>query len=80
MWMMLQQDEPDDYVIATGETHTVREFLDVAFRIAGYDDWTPFVTHDQRFDGRPKSTSSWATHRRPARSSAGTRRSTSRSS
>jgi GDPmannose 4,6-dehydratase len=50
MWMMLQQDEPDDYVIATGETHTVREFLDVAFRIAGYDDWTPFVTHDQRFD------------------------------
>ena len=50
MWMMLQQDEPDDYVIATGETHTVREFLDVAFRIAGYDDWTPYVTHDQRFD------------------------------
>ena len=50
MWMMLQQDEPDDYVIATGETHTVREFLDVAFRIAGYDDWTPYVTHDERFD------------------------------
>ena len=36
MWMMLQQDEPDDYVIATGETHTIREFLDVAFRLAGY--------------------------------------------
>jgi GDPmannose 4,6-dehydratase len=50
MWMMLQQPEPDDYVIATGETHTVREFLDVAFRIAGYDDWAPYVTHDQRFD------------------------------
>jgi GDPmannose 4,6-dehydratase len=50
MWMMLQQPEPDDYVIATGETHTVREFLDVAFRIAGYDSWEPFVTHDQRFD------------------------------
>jgi GDPmannose 4,6-dehydratase len=50
MWMMLQQPEPDDYVIATGETHTVREFLDVAFRIAGYDDWSPYVTHDQRFD------------------------------
>ncbi len=48
--MMLQQPEPDDYVIATGETHTVREFLDVAFRIAGYDDWSPYVTHDQRFD------------------------------
>ena len=50
MWMMLQQPEPDDYVIATGETHTVREFLDVAFRIAGYDSWEPFVTHDNRFD------------------------------
>ena len=33
MWMMLQQDEPDDYVIATGETHTIREFLDVAFAL-----------------------------------------------
>ncbi|MFM7617437.1 MAG: GDP-mannose 4,6-dehydratase [Actinomycetes bacterium] len=50
MWMMLQQDEPDDYVIATGETHTIREFLDVAFRIAGYDSWEPFVKHDIRFD------------------------------
>ena len=35
MWLMLQQDEPDDYVIATGETHTIREFLDVAFRVRG---------------------------------------------
>jgi GDPmannose 4,6-dehydratase len=50
MWRMLQQDEPDDYVIATGETHTIREFLDVAFRIAGYDSWEPYVTHDTRFD------------------------------
>ncbi len=50
MWMMLQQDVPDDYVIATGETHTIREFLDVAFRIAGYDSWEPFVKHDTRFD------------------------------
>ena len=40
---MLQQDEPDDYVIATGETHTIREFLDVAFRCAGIDDWEPYV-------------------------------------
>ena len=38
--MMLQQDEPDDYVIATGETHSVRELLDVAFRLAGIDDWS----------------------------------------
>ena len=50
MWMMLQQPEPDDYVIATGETHTIKDFLDVAFRIAGYESWEPFVTHDNRFD------------------------------
>jgi GDPmannose 4,6-dehydratase len=50
MWMMLQQEVPDDYVIATGETHTIREFLDVAFRLAGYDSWEPFVKHDTRFD------------------------------
>ena len=50
MWMMLQQDVPDDYVIATGETHTIREFLDVAFGIAGYDSWEPYVKHDTRFD------------------------------
>ncbi|HEX4776161.1 MAG TPA: GDP-mannose 4,6-dehydratase [Acidimicrobiia bacterium] len=50
MWLMLQQDEPDDYVVATGETHTGREFLDVAAHIAGYDDWAPFVSHDERFE------------------------------
>jgi GDPmannose 4,6-dehydratase len=49
MWMMLQQDEPDDYVIATGETHTIREFLDHAFRQAEIDDWEPYVTQDPRF-------------------------------
>src|SRR3954465_10154914 len=49
MWLMLQQDEPDDYVIATGETHTIREFLDEAFACAGYDDWTGFVKQDPRF-------------------------------
>jgi GDPmannose 4,6-dehydratase len=49
MWMMLQQDEPDDYVIATGETHTVREFLDVSFRLAGIDDWSTYVKQDPRF-------------------------------
>jgi GDPmannose 4,6-dehydratase len=37
MWLMLQQDKPDDYVVATGETHTVREFLDEVFDIAGLD-------------------------------------------
>jgi GDPmannose 4,6-dehydratase len=49
MWMMLQQDEPDDYVIATGETHTVREFLDHAFKLAGIDDWSGYVKQDPRF-------------------------------
>jgi GDPmannose 4,6-dehydratase len=40
MWLMLQQEQPDDYVIATGETHSVREFLEVAFKEAGIDiDW-----------------------------------------
>lgn len=49
MWMMLQQDEPDDYVIATGVTHTIRDFLDVSFRLAGIDDWQPYVKQDPRF-------------------------------
>lgn len=50
MWLMLQQPEPDDYVVATGETHTVRDFLDAAFRAAGYDDWKKFVKRDPRFE------------------------------
>ncbi len=37
MWLMLQQDKPDDYVIATGETHTVKEFTELAFKEAGID-------------------------------------------
>jgi len=50
MWLMLQQGEPDDYVIATGETHTVREFLEVAFACAEIDDWERFVKRDPRFE------------------------------
>jgi GDPmannose 4,6-dehydratase len=50
MWMMLQQPTPDDYVIATGETHSVRDFLDEAFRHAGFESWEPYVSHDARFD------------------------------
>src|SRR5207244_13304814 len=49
MWLMLQQDEADDYVIATGETHTIRELLDLAFMAAGIEDWTPYVEQDERF-------------------------------
>ena len=49
MWMMLQQDSPDDYVICTGETHTIREFLDVAFKHVGIDDWSNLVIQDPEF-------------------------------
>jgi GDPmannose 4,6-dehydratase len=49
MWLMLQQPEPGDYVISTGATHTGREFLETAFRIAGIEDWQPFVRQDPRF-------------------------------
>jgi GDPmannose 4,6-dehydratase len=49
MWRMLQQDEPDDYVIATGETHSIRELLDIAFARVGIEDWTGYVTQDPRF-------------------------------
>jgi len=49
MWLMLQQDQPDDYVIATGESHSVRDLLDAAFRHAGIGDWQPYVVQDERF-------------------------------
>jgi GDPmannose 4,6-dehydratase len=49
MWRMLQQDEPDDYVVATGEAHSIRDLLDTAFRIAGIDDWERHVEQDPRF-------------------------------
>jgi len=49
MWMMLQQDEPDDYVIATGETHSVREFLDASFSRIGVEDWDDYVIIDPEF-------------------------------
>jgi GDPmannose 4,6-dehydratase len=45
---MLQADEPDDYVLATGETHSVREFLDAAFGYAGLD-WNEYVAIDERY-------------------------------
>jgi GDPmannose 4,6-dehydratase len=49
MWMMLQQPEPDDYVIATGETHTIRDLLDHAFTAVGIEDWHAYVDQDPRF-------------------------------
>jgi len=48
MWLMLQQPKGDDYVVATGETHSIREFLDEAFGAVGRD-WKEFVTQDPRF-------------------------------
>jgi len=49
MWMMLQQDEPDDYVIATGETHSIEELVELAFVEAGIGDWRPYVRQDPKF-------------------------------
>src|SRR5947208_16578128 len=48
MWMMLQQDSPDDYVVATGETHTVQEFVEIAFDYVGLD-WKKYVVIDPKF-------------------------------
>ena len=49
MWRMLQADQPDDYVLATNETHTVQEFVEVAFSHAGLD-WKEFVKYDARYE------------------------------
>jgi GDPmannose 4,6-dehydratase len=49
MWRILQQDEPDDYVLATNETHTVREFVELAFAHVGLD-WKEHVRYDKRYE------------------------------
>ncbi|MFH1257800.1 MAG: GDP-mannose 4,6-dehydratase [Candidatus Micrarchaeota archaeon] len=49
MWLMLQQKQPDDYVIATGETHTVKEFVAEAFTAAGLPDWQKYIKTDPKF-------------------------------
>jgi GDPmannose 4,6-dehydratase len=49
MYLMLTQDKPEDFVIATGKTHTVRDVLDVAFAEIGIEDWEPFVVIDPKF-------------------------------
>ena len=49
MWMMLQQDKPDDYVIATGKDYSIREFLDYAFGHVGINDWEKYVKQDERY-------------------------------
>jgi len=50
MWRMLQQDDPGDYVVATGETHSIRDLLDASFQAVGIDDWQPLVQTDPRFE------------------------------
>jgi len=49
MYLMLQQDKPDDYVLATGETHSIEEFLEVAFKEVGIEDWKPYVKQNPAF-------------------------------
>ena len=49
MWMMLQQDSPEDYVISTGESHSIRDFLDAAFKAVDISDWESYVKQDVRF-------------------------------
>ncbi len=49
MWRMLQQDKPDNYVLATGETHSIEEFLTIAFAEIGIDDWKPYVRQNPAF-------------------------------
>jgi GDPmannose 4,6-dehydratase len=87
MWMMMQQPQPDDYVLATGETHTVREFVERAFAVVGrrirwrgegveevgLDEASgqDLVKVDPRYSARPKSMCSRATHQRHMPSSAG---------
>jgi GDPmannose 4,6-dehydratase len=53
MWLMLQQEKPDDYVIATGENHSVKEFVEEAFKVAGIDNWEKYVTANSAKHIRP---------------------------
>jgi GDPmannose 4,6-dehydratase len=49
MWLMLQQDVADDYVVSTGETHSVEELVELAFAIAGINNWRDYVTQSKAF-------------------------------
>ena len=53
MWLMLQQNKPDDYVIATGENHSVKEFVEIAFEIAGIENWQKYVVSNVETHMRP---------------------------
>ncbi|HEY4607877.1 MAG TPA: GDP-mannose 4,6-dehydratase, partial [Ilumatobacteraceae bacterium] len=49
MWLMLQQDEPSDFVIATGKMHSIEDLVKRAFAEVGIDDWQSYIRQDQRF-------------------------------
>jgi GDPmannose 4,6-dehydratase len=49
MWRMLQQDTPRDFVISTGETYSIKDFLEKSFRVIGITDWEKYVKYDERF-------------------------------
>ena len=49
MWLMLQNESPDDYVIATGESHSIRDFLDIAFNLVGEKNWEKFIKVDKKY-------------------------------
>jgi GDPmannose 4,6-dehydratase len=53
MWLMLQQDSPEDYVIATGENHSVEEFVKLAFAVVGIHDWQQYVEANKDEHMRP---------------------------
>jgi len=53
MWLMLQQDEPEDYVISTGENHSVQEFLEIAFKVVGIENWEKHVEPNKSEYMRP---------------------------
>lgn len=53
MWLMLQQGKPDDYIVATGENHSVKEFVESAFKAVGIDDWKKYVEYDNPLHKRP---------------------------
>ncbi|MDP2649833.1 MAG: GDP-mannose 4,6-dehydratase, partial [bacterium] len=53
MWLMLQQDKPDDYVISTGENHSVREFVQLAFGVVGIKDWQKYLIANKEEHMRP---------------------------
>jgi GDPmannose 4,6-dehydratase len=49
MWMMLQHEKPDDFVIGTGQTHSIKDFLQKAFQVVGINDWQQYVEIDPRY-------------------------------